>query len=44
MGSSLSMLLDLENLGTAVGILFLSYLRAEIYDIAYVLQVNYRHL
>ena len=37
-------LLDLENVEVAARISLLSYIQAEIYDIAYVIPVNGRHL
>ena len=42
--TSLTVLLDTENVGVAVGIPLLSRIRAEIYVIAYVLPVSGRHL
>ena len=42
--NSLTVLLDPENVGVAAGILLLSYIHAEIWDIAYVLPVNGGHL
>jgi len=42
--SSLSVLLDPENMGVAVGISLLACIRAEIYVMSYPLPVNGRHL
>ena len=42
--NSLSALPDQENFGTAIGISFQSFIRAEIQDIAFLLPVNGGHL
>ena len=42
--NSPTVLLDSENMRVAAGISLLSHIQAEIYDIAYVLPVNGRHL
>ena len=39
-----TVLLDPDNVGVAAGIVLLSYIQTEIYDIAYVLPVNGGHL
>jgi len=41
--SSLFVLLDSGNMGVAIGISFLSCIRADIYVISYLLPVNGRH-
>jgi len=43
-GTSSTELLDLENVGEAVEMLLLSWVRAEIYVISYLLPVNGRHI
>ena len=40
---SFTVLLDLDNVGVAVGISLLSHIQAKIYDIVYVLPVNGGH-
>ena len=42
--TSLTVLLDPDNVGVAVGISLLSHIQADIFDIAFVLPVGGRHL